>query len=174
MMVMFGRYDEGGVDMCQPAWVDPRGQAWGGGCNGRGDLREAAGSSLRYCRAGRIRACAPWPPPSGIPHRRCRWRRYAGSRRCALGRVPRLRPATGDLGSSGPMRGASSAKPDFYRVAVEAPFARAISSQGAWGSFFLKIPRSRPAPCAWWRGRAERFAVTHGAQLPAERLPWRS
>src|SRR2546428_2873927 len=139
-----GRYDEA----CRhvPAGLVDQEDSVGGGCNGRGDLREL--QVHRFGIAGRQdQGCAL------APLRAYRTEDVGGGgtpgTRCALASAA-LRPATvilvllADASLVG--------EPDFYRVAVERLRAPDFF-QAHWGAF-LKSSIA-PCACAWWRGRAE-------------------
>src|SRR2546422_998999 len=139
-----GRYDEA----CRhvPAGLVDQEDSVGGGCNGRGDLREVqvhrfgiAGRQDQGCALAPLRAYRTEDVGGGgTLVTRCAW---AGAA---------LRPATGDLVL---LADASLVgEPDFYRVAVERLRARDFFQ--AHGEAFLKSSIA-PCACAWWRGRVE-------------------
>jgi len=146
------------VDMWPAGLVDQEGQAWAAGCNGPRRSPQGAGSSLRYCRpAGSgLRPC----PASGIPHRRYRWRRSAGHA-VRLGGCRAFAQRRVIL-FFWPMRASSA---NQISIVSQSSALGVRDFLQAHGKAFLKSSIAL-CVCAWWRGRAEKFAVAHGAPAP--------
>src|SRR5262249_12208153 len=112
-------------------------------------------------QAGRIKAA---PLPSlGRPRRRCRWKRSAG--RVARWGGCHASPSGAWFCSSG--RYGPHRRTRFLSRRSRC-LARARPFPDAWGSFFKILNRACCLCMVTWSCRE--FAITHGAQLPAERL----